>query len=154
MEEKTNNPVAKHARTYNKSHVMKDRKKATKKGYRKHKGARYEDVQEVSTSGAMSSVLSKIKNRKKYTQAVADVKKGKYKVGKAAQVYDLDPRTLQSMVSEKLSPSDGAGAYVKDFRKSDAPQFKGKSDKKKQQMAIAAYLDAKNEGTVQETRSM
>ena len=35
-----------------------------------------------------------------------------------------------------LKPSDGAGAYVKDFRKSKAPQFKGKSDKKKQQMAI------------------
>jgi len=44
-----------------------------------------------------------------------------------------------------LKPSDGAGAYVKDFRKSKAPQFKGKSDKKKQQMAIAAYLDDKDE---------
>ena len=36
--------------------------------------------------------------------------------------------TLQG-INEKLKPSDGAGAYVKDFRKSDAPQFKGKSDK-------------------------
>jgi len=44
-----------------------------------------------------------------------------------------------------LKPSDGAGAYVKDFRKSKAPQFKGKSDKKKQQMAIAAYLDDKDD---------
>ena len=32
------------------------------------------------------------------------------------------------------------GDVVKDFRKSDAPQFKGKSDKKKQQMAVAAKL--------------
>jgi hypothetical protein len=32
------------------------------------------------------------------------------------------------------------GDVIKDFRKSDAPQFKGKSDKKKQQMAIAAKL--------------
>jgi len=46
-------------------------------------------------------------------------------------------------LGEKLKPSDGAGAYVDDFRKSDAPQFKGKSDKKKQKMAIAAYLDDK-----------
>lgn len=44
-----------------------------------------------------------------------------------------------------LKPSDGAKAYVKDFRKSKAPQFKGKSDKKKQQMAIAAYLDDKDD---------
>ena len=38
----------------------------------------------------------------------------------------------------------GAGAYVKDFRNSNAEQFKGKSKKKKQQMAIAAYLDDKD----------
>lgn len=44
-----------------------------------------------------------------------------------------------------LNPSDGAKAYVKDFKKSKAPQFKGKSDKKKQQMAIAAYLDDKDD---------
>ena len=48
-------------------------------------------------------------------------------------------------IQEKLKPSDGAGAYVKDFRKSDAPQFKGKSDKKIRDMAIAAYLDDKEE---------
>ena len=50
------------------------------------------------------------------------------------------------LVSEKLDPSEGAGAYVKDFRKSDAPQFKGKGKKKRQQMAIAAYLQDKEEG--------
>ena len=36
--------------------------------------------------------------------------------------------------------------YLKDFRKSDAPQFKGKGKKKRQQMAIAAYLQDKEEG--------
>jgi hypothetical protein len=46
-------------------------------------------------------------------------------------------------VDEKLKPSMGAGAYVKDFKKSDAPQFQGKSKAKKQDMAIAAYLSAK-----------
>lgn len=35
---KTNNIVAKHARTYNKATVMEDRKKQMKKGYTKHKG--------------------------------------------------------------------------------------------------------------------
>ena len=34
------------------------------------------------------------------------------------------------------------GDVITDFRKSDAPQFKGKSDKKIQQMAIAAKLEA------------
>jgi hypothetical protein len=48
------------------------------------------------------------------------------------------------VMGEKLDKDADAGDYVKDFRKSDAPQFKGKSKKKKQQMAIAAYLDAKD----------
>jgi len=34
---KANNLVAKHARTFNKSAVMVDRKKAARKGYTKHK---------------------------------------------------------------------------------------------------------------------
>ena len=42
-----------------------------------------------------------------------------------------------------LDPKAGIGSYIKDFRKSKAPQFKGKSKKKRQQMAVAAYLDAK-----------
>ena len=53
-------------------------------------------------------------------------------------------------IYEKLKPSDGAGAYVKDFKKSDAPQFKGKSDEKKQDMAIAAYLDDKDKSKKEE----
>ena len=44
---------------------------------------------------------------------------------------------------EELDKDSDAGDYIDDFRKSDAPQFKGKSDKKIRKMAIAAYLDAK-----------
>lgn len=42
-----------------------------------------------------------------------------------------------------LSVKDGMGAWVKDFQDSNAPQFKGKSDKERREMAIAAYLSAK-----------
>tara|TARA_Y100000593_G_scaffold27028_2_gene53866 strand:+ start:10686 stop:11303 length:618 start_codon:yes stop_codon:yes gene_type:complete len=45
-------------------------------------------------------------------------------------------------VQEKLGADADVGDYIKDFRKSDAPQFKGKSDKKIRQMAIAAWKDA------------
>ena len=51
-------------------------------------------------------------------------------------------RLREDDMNEKLDKDATAGEYVKDFRKSKAPQFKGKSKKKKQQMAIAAYLDA------------
>lgn len=46
-------------------------------------------------------------------------------------------------ISEKLSVSDGIAAWIDDFKKSDAAQFKGKSDKDRRDMAIAAYLSAK-----------
>lgn len=52
--------------------------------------------------------------------------------------------TGEEAIDEKLKASMGAGAYVDDFRKSDAPQFKGKSKKKKNKMAVAAYLSAKD----------
>ena len=42
-----------------------------------------------------------------------------------------------------LSVKDGMGAWISDFKKSDAPQFKGKSEKERRDMAIAAYMDAK-----------
>jgi hypothetical protein len=42
--------------------------------------------------------------------------------------------------NEKLDKDADIGDYVKDFKKSDAPQFKGKSDKKKHKMAVAAFL--------------
>ena len=48
-----------------------------------------------------------------------------------------------------LKVSDGMGAWVDDFKKSDAPQFKGKSSKERRDMAIAAYLSAKRGGKPQ-----
>jgi hypothetical protein len=67
--------------------------------------------------------------------------------------FELDEPKIDAMVDvaseegaldEKLKPSMGAGAYVDDFKTSDAPQFKGKSKKKKNKMAVAAYLSAKD----------
>jgi len=42
-----------------------------------------------------------------------------------------------------LSVKDGMGAWIDDFAKSDAPQFKGKNKEERRDMAIAAYLTAK-----------
>ena len=61
----------------------------------------------------------------------------------------LKSGTIKPIV-EKLPKDADAGDYVKDFRKSKAPQFKGKSDKKIQKMAIAAYLDSKEEKDLDE----
>jgi len=53
-------------------------------------------------------------------------------------------KKFQKMYGEKLDKNSDAGDYIDDFRKSDAPQFKGKSDKKIRKMAIAAFLDKKD----------
>ena len=52
---------------------------------------------------------------------------------------------FSEQVYEKLTKKSDVGDFVDDFKKSDAKQFKGKSDKKKKQMAVAAYLSKQND---------
>ena len=60
---------------------------------------------------------------------------------------ELSPEVRKKVaktIEEKLNATkDSIGDYVKDFKKSDAPQFKGKSSTKRRQMAVAAYLGSK-----------
>ena len=49
-------------------------------------------------------------------------------------------------IDEKLTAKTPMGTYIKDFQKSDAPQFKGKSQEKRRVMAIAAKLTAERGG--------
>jgi hypothetical protein len=52
-----------------------------------------------------------------------------------------------------LKVSDGIGSWIKDFKKSDAPQFKGKDVDERRDMAIAAYLSAKRGDQNEDVRS-
>ena len=69
--------------------------------------------------------------------------------GKTRTTADADlwakAKGRKESLEEKLKVSDGVGAWIKDFLQSDAPQFAGKSDAKKKQMAIAAYIEAGGE---------
>lgn len=76
-------------------------------------------------------------------KSLAELNKKKEELEK--QVKSMEAPVTKEKVDEKLNPDMGAGAYVKDFeKKSDAPQFKGKSKEKKDKMAVAAFLSAKN----------
>ena len=84
-------------------------------------------------------------------QAIKNIRRELYP--KKEKNENIDPtleqwkqKLSESVVIEKLKVSDGMGAWVKDFQKSDAPQFKGKDDKERRDMAIAAYLSAKDGG--------
>lgn len=52
-----------------------------------------------------------------------------------------DPTTKK--VEEVMDPDASIGDFVRDFKKSDSPQFRGKSKSKRRQMAVAAYLAKK-----------
>ena len=62
-------------------------------------------------------------------------------------------KKYKQMYGEVLDKDADIGDYVKDFKKSDAPQFKGKSDKKKHKMAVAAYL-SRNEALIDRVDEM
>jgi hypothetical protein len=49
----------------------------------------------------------------------------------------------ESTLDEKLKPSMGIQAYIKDFIKSDDPKFKGESKKERIKRAAAAFYQAK-----------
>jgi hypothetical protein len=66
-----------------------------------------------------------------------------------SQNYNRKEPRLREVLDKNASQQD----YIDDFRKSDAPQFKGKSDKKIRDMAIAAYL-SKNESTKEYGKSL
>ena len=68
-----------------------------------------------------------------------------------ARLKDASTDMQTNYVSEKLKPSDDMGDWVDDFKKSDAPQFKGKSMEKRRQMAIAAKLSAMREGWMKDS---
>lgn len=96
-----------------------------------------EDVQyEVNEKVDVKKVLKKVKGlTKDQLQVLSQMN--------PATLVTLSQQLSNLVMGEKLDKDSDAGDYIDDFRKSDAPQFKGKSDKKIRDMAIAAYLSRK-----------
>src|SRR6056300_216443 len=68
-------------------------------------------------------------------------KDGKLRPAKHIKTQSKDEDEKEVVEKLDLKKAD-MGDVIKDFQDSDAPQFKGKSDKKKREMAIAAKLAA------------
>ena len=102
-------------------------------------------VNELSKVKAAGAELKK-KLDEEITATEEKIKAEKDKIKEMIGLISEEPAEdkKKAKVDEKLKPSMGAGAYVKDFEKSKAPQFAGKSKAKKQKMAVAAYLTAKD----------
>ena len=88
------------------------------------------------------------KSEKKYGMDSEGNRVGKYVKGGSRAVYPeqfekSDWRSELNPVDEKMNLATAdMGDVIKDFYKSDAPQFKGKSKEEIRKMAIAAKLDA------------
>jgi len=76
---------------------------------------------------------------------------------KGSQIKFLNTFREENQLDEKINlAKTGMGDVIKDFQKSDAPQFAGKTKEKRREMAIAAKLEAdrqQNEGVIQPSGS-
>lgn len=94
----------------------------------------------------MDKNVSQYKKMKSREKGIETAGKKAYDIGGKAKV----PATESVELDEKLKASTDMGTWIKDFEKSDAPQFKGKSKEKRRQMAIAAKYGAEREAGMRE----
>ena len=167
-------PGTEPAKYYAKDAGGKDMSKSTKKDRDAHftKGAKMDDDNPAAYKPAPGDSGKKTKpstHTKKFKQMYGEDKTlfkkykqiGGYmdykqfatsKVGKSIQksmrdILKINPQSNFDMkdMKEVLGKDADAGDYIDDFAKSDAPQFKGKSKDKRKDMAVAAFLDKKDE---------
>jgi len=100
-----------------------------------------------------TTAKEEVENVDEIYMVTPQTKKSQDKPKKKETWYDRDERKRKSQkeeveqVDEKLNmKKEKMGDVIKDFYKSDAPQFKGKSKEKRRQMAIAAKLTAERGG--------
>ena len=84
-------------------------------------------------------------------RAISNAKNQERKIkNRAVGMSRASTRMEEVELDEKLKASTDMGTWIRDFEKSDAPQFKGKSKEKRRQMAIAAKYGAEREAGMRE----
>ena len=88
----------------------------------------------------------KLKKIEKELKKASKLHKGQSQaLAKASKKHKDQADRIAKLVKEKLTKKSDVGDFVDDFKKSKAKQFKGKSAKKKKEMAVAAYLAKQND---------
>ena len=88
----------------------------------------------------------KLKKIEKELEKASILHKGQSQaLAKASKKHKDQADRINKLVKEKLTKRNDVGDFVDDFKKSKAKQFKGKSAKKKKEMAVAAYLSKQND---------
>lgn len=109
----------------------------------KEQGRKPGKVEESNTQMKIHQMMSKVqrlrvKGERENMKDEKQKQKEKQKSQKGKEDQEQDVQMQEKLDLKKADMGD----VITDFRKSDAPQFKGKSDKKIQKMAIAAKLEA------------
>ena len=117
----------------------------------KHNLKRIKDVQKMKQQLAQQQAMAAAQPQKPVKEG-ADMWKPEGTAGsddqnakiqaKAKKKLPIPPKPVKEVLDMKTAEM---GDVVKDFYKSDAPQFKGKSKEKRREMAIAAKLQANEE---------
>ena len=110
---------------------------------------------DLYTASAITQVYDKVNDKNKAKMAdMMNTKAGLLKLTNAVfSMLNKQPKVKENLIREtyrdliikrvmpeKITKDTEMGDVIKDFYKSDAPQFKGKSKAKRRQMAIAAKL--------------
>ena len=90
-------------------------------------------------------ILLPLEEKELSKKDVKDLKKISKQLDKSVKAHDTQAKRISKIVKEKLTKRNDVGDFVDDFKKSKAKQFRGKSAKKKKEMAVAAYLAKQNE---------
>jgi len=108
---------------------------------------RKEEVEQ--TDEALLPKQQAVADKLKASELAANKEKAGYKFGKSLRDMKVAAKMKKEeveAVDEKMNLATAKmGDVIKDFQKSDAPQFKGKSMEKRREMAIAAKLGAERE---------
>ena len=100
-------------------------------------------LEEKELSKSEQNTLKKIE--KALRKASKSHKSQSSALAKSTTAHKLQADKIAKIVREKLTKRNDVGDFVDDFKKSKAKQFRGKSAKKKKEMAVAAYLAKQND---------
>ena len=105
------------------------------------RGPEFEIGQKVTYLGHPGEITKVNKEMTGATTYNVSYDKGTGKT-KASNIYNKGGEI--KAVEEKLTKRSSVEKHIEDFKDSDAPQFKGKSQEKRRKMAVAAYLSKKD----------
>ena len=105
----------------------------------------------VDKSGAVHTPMSRVRHLAQMAAMRAEVSQQKPETAEDLVAQHQAMHTLEEKMNLETAKM---GDVIKDFQKSDAPQFKGKSKEKRRQMAIAAKLSAERGSRMDEQMTL